>query len=213
MFPSDFTLEPGEKIDCDIIISIPDEEKYEGRHFQAMLVSGAGPKPGAKGVTISFALATRLRFSTGPRPEEVLAEYRERILSALDMEMMPMSLFVKDSVPVGEQIRFDGFDRETPQIINRSREDYEMEFELAKKMRDYGIASDYEPLPEEATVSIKTEKLEIRPRSINDVVLDIEIPDAEEFRDRRYAFVVIGRVVDFDIPIELFSRVYFKTEE
>jgi hypothetical protein len=30
---------------------------------------------------------------------------------------------------------------------------------------------------------------------------------------KQYAFVVVGNIKGFDIPIELFSRVYFKTQE
>jgi len=214
VYPSFFSLEPGESMDCDLIISIPHEERYQDRHFQAMIVTESAGRPGgAHGVSINFSLVNRIRFSTGRRPEAIVAEYRDRILSALEMEMMPMSLFVRDKVPVGRPVVFDGIGFPTGQVINRSREDYLIEFELARSPRDYGITSGYSVLPSDVDIEILTEKLKAGARTINDVELKLTIPDKDEYRSEKFVMVIVGQVKGFDIPIEVFSRIYFTTED
>lgn len=211
--PSEITLEPGEKVDCDIIISIPEDEKYEDRHFQAMIETKSKGLPDLRGISISFALASRIRFSTGQRPDVIIDEYRMRILDALEMEMTPMSMFIRDEIPVGEKVSLDGRDYLSPQVINRGREDYKLELKVAGDAKDYGLTTGYEPIPEDVEVSFKKKKMKIKGRSLNDVVMTVKIPDKEEYRGKQFAFVVIGRVTDFDVPIEVFSRVYFTTED
>lgn len=213
VFPSRFQLGPGESIDCDIIISIPPEEEFENRHFQAMIETKSAGKPGGVGVTISFALSSRLRFSTGPRPEKIMDEYRQRVFAALQLEISPMSLFVRDEIPVGKKAKIDGVDFEVPQVVNKGRESYKLEMALSPKPQEYGLNPEYEELPAEVKVKIKKKKIASKPRSFSDIAMEIEIPDSEEFYGKKYAFVVVGNVMGFDIPIELFGRVYFKTED
>ncbi|MFC2061142.1 hypothetical protein ACFLUV_01365 [Elusimicrobiota bacterium] len=212
VFPSNFKLEPGEQTDCDVIISIPENEEYANRHYQAMLVTQTVEVPDKRGVAISFALASRLRFSTGPTPQMALQEHRGKILEALKMDMTPLSLFIPE-IPVGEKVVLDGFDISTLQLINRGREDYQIEFAIAEKAERYGLTTGYQPMPEEIEVKFKKKKVKSKPRSIEDVIMEIEIPDKEEYYGKNFAFVVIAKILWLDIPVDLYSRVYFKTKE
>ncbi len=210
--PTRFHLKQGEGTKCDVIISVPDDKKYANRHFQAMLVTQTVEKPGARGVAISFALASRLRFSTGPSPEKIMNEYRRKILDALKIELSPLSLFLSD-VPIGRKVKLDGETFSTLQLINKSKKKYKIEFRLAGNPRNYGLTKDYEPMPKEIKVKFKKKKMKAKKRSIRDVVMELKVPDKKEFYGKSYAFVVVGKVLGFDIPIEVFSRVYFKTQK
>jgi len=212
VFPTIFHLAAGESTDCDVIISIPPEEKYANRHFQIMLVTQTLEKPGTRGIAIGFALASRLRFSTGPTPVEALEEHRRKVLEALKMDLAPFSLFLSE-LPVGEKIELEGEEFSTLQLINKGNEDYKIEFYLAKNPERYGLRKDYQPMPQVIEVDFKKKKMESKKRSINDVIMEMEIPDEEEFYGKNFAFVVVAKVLWFDIPIELYSRVYFKTQE
>lgn len=212
VFPAHFELKPGENTNCDVIISIPREERYANRHYQAMLVTQTVEEPNERGVAISFALASRLRFSTGPTPAKVLEDHRKKVLEALKMDLAPFSLFLSE-LPVGKKIKLDGKKFSTLQLVNRGKEDYRIEFQLAKNPERYGLAKDYEPVPEAIKVDFKKKKMKSKKRSINDVIMGMEIPDKEEFYGKNFAFVVVAKILWLDIPVELFSRVYFKTEE
>lgn len=210
--PSKFSLEPSEKIDCDIIISIPPEEKYLNRHFQAMIVVNAAGKPSGSGIVIDYSIANRIRFSTGPRPEKILEEYRQKVLSALDLEMAPMSLFIKKQLSLGKKISLGKDDFPTIQVVNRSKNNYQIEFSIANNPKDYGTLAEYEPIPKEFQIKIAKNKKLLKPKSIQDLIIELEIPNKEEFYNKKYVFIVIGKVKGFDIPIEIFSRIYFSTE-
>jgi len=194
VFPSRFSLEPGEEMDCDLIISIPPDEEYANRHYQTMIISQSAGKPGigAMGIGLNFALASRLRFSTGPRPEKFLNEYRQKVFEALNLEMTPMSLFLKQSLPVGERVLLDGFNRQTIQVVNKSREKHKLELNVAPNTKDYGVSSDYVPVPPEVKIKLKKKKITSKARSISDVAIEIEVPDKEEFYGKSYVFVIIG---------------------
>jgi len=135
LFPAIFHLGPGEGTDCDVIISIPNEEEYANRHFQIMLVTQTVEKPGTRGIAVSFALARRLRFSTGPTPVEVLEEHRRKVLEALKLDLAPFSLFLSE-LPVGKKIKLGGKEFSTLQLVNRGNEDYRIEFRLQRILRD-----------------------------------------------------------------------------
>jgi len=214
IFPAKFVLEPGEKMGCDLIISIPPDEEYANRHYQAMIVAESIGEPGTgSSVAINFALASRLRFSTGPRPETVFAEYRQKIFAALKLEMSPMSLFIREKIPVGKKAKLNGDVFETAQIVNKGKETYKLKMGMSAKPKEYGLNPEYELMPEEIKVKFRKKKMKTKPRTIQDIEMTMEIPDKDEFRGKNYAFVIIGKVLGFDLPIEIFSRVYFKTEE
>lgn len=212
VFPTSFHLKPGEGTDCDVIISIPEGEEFANRHFQAMIVTKTVGHPDVRGIALTFALASRMRFSTGPSPETVVAQYRKKIFEALKIDLTPLSLFLTD-VPVGKKVKLDGEGFSTIQLINRGKENYRLGFTIAKDPRIYGLTQDYEPAPDEMKIKFGKKKMKSKKRSINDVFMEIEIPERVEFYGRRFVFVVKAEVLGFDVPINLFSRVYFKTEE
>ncbi len=213
VFPSRFSLGQNEEMDCDIIISIPPDEKYANRHFQAMIHTESAGKPGGRGISISMALESRIRFSTGPRPEKVIEEYRQRVFSALKLDMYPMSLFIRDALPIGKSIVLDGENFPNIQVVNKSKENYKIELYIAENPGNYGTNPEYEPSPSEIKIEIKNKKIKSKPKTIQDIFLKVKVPDKKEFYGKKFAFVVVGKILGFDIPIELFSRVYFKTEE
>ena len=217
IFPSRFKLGPGESMDCDIIISILPDSQYENRHFQAMIITKSIEKSimrgGSAGVSVDLAIASRIRFSTGPRPEKIMDEYRQRVFSALQLEISPLSLFVRDALPLGKKVKIDGVNFEVPQVVNKGRESYKLAMALSPRPQEYGLNTEYEALPAEVKVKIKKKKVTSKPRSFTDIAMEIEIPDGEEFYGKKYALVVVGNLQGFDIPIELFGRVYFRTEE
>ncbi len=213
VFPTVFRLEPGEKMNCDIIISIPDDEKYKNRHFQINLLTQTAPRAvGGGGLGISMAFRSRMRFSTGLTPMKVLDDHRRRIFDALKMELSPLSLFLPE-ISIGKSVRLDGRELSTLQMVNKGRENHRIEFHIAENPKNYGLIKGYEPIPEEIKVTFRRKNMRARRRSITDVIMDIKVPDKEEFYGRSFAFVVIGKVLGLDIPINLFARVYFKTEE
>jgi hypothetical protein len=212
MHPARFILGPGEEAVSDIIISIPNDKKYENRHFQASLIVRSVSDPNAKGVSISLSLQNRLRFSTGPTPEQVYDDYRKRIKEALKIDMEPFGLFVSD-VESGKKVTLGEGSYSTLQLVNRGKEECAIEFEVADDPKLYGLVKDYDPLPEAIKVEFPKKRIKLKQRVIEDIPIRLNIPDGPEYRDKNYGFVVRAKITSLDIPIEIFSRVYIKTKK
>ncbi len=213
VYPNEFSLEPGEEMPCEIIISIPNEEKYEGRHFTSRVHIRTRRVPDSPGVHVNLSYANIIRFSTGETPETIMSEYRERIMDSLRITLEPYSVSIRGVKP-GTTVIADGFDNPSPQIINRSRNDYKLTFKSVEpgRISRYGIAGEYEPAPDNEWLQLDEENIVSESMSINHLDMEINIPDKEKYRDRKFAFVVVGELNDYDVPIEIFSRVYVWTE-
>lgn len=212
VIPDRFELNPGESTNCDLIISIPDDEKYANRHYQAMIRTQTVEDPDVKGVAVSVAIQTRFKFSTGPTPAVERAEYRKKVLEALKIEMMPFSLKVGE-LEMGNEIILDGFNYSTPQLINRGRESYEIDLNIAKDPKNYGLAQGYEPIPDDINIELENKNIKLKSRRIEDIIMRLRIPDKKKYDGKKFAFVIVAEVKWKELPIKLYSRVYFKINE
>ena len=208
--PQRFVLQPGESSDCDIIISVPVGEEWLKRHFQASIITQTVTNPNTPGISISVALQSRLRFSTGPSPIAVMNEYRRKVMEALNLDIAPLSLYLSN-VPVGEPIELGTVDFETLQLVNKSRNTYTVKFRKPSEMTSYGMATGYEPAPDLKWLIFNKSQLKVGPKKIQDIGMKINIPDKEEYKDKKYEFIVVGDVQGFDLPIQVYGRIYVST--
>ena len=212
IIPERFELAPGEESNCDIIISIPQDEKFANRHFQALLVTMPVFFPDEPGVHLAFAIASRFRFSTGPTPVEVLVENRRKILEALKIEIAPFNLHVSE-IPTGKVIRLGKGEYPTLQLVNRGKESYKLKFGIADDPSRYGLAKDYIAAPDKTWLKILRKTMKVKQRQIKDIGMELNIPDKEEYKGKFFAFVVIGEIEGLDFPVRIYSRLYIKTKE
>jgi len=210
--PSRFDLEPGEASNCDVIISIPPDEKFTNRNFQAFLVTKTVAPPEEPGVYIGLGLKSRLRFSTGPTPVQTLAEFRRKTLEALKIDMAPFDLYLSE-VPTGEVVRLGKGEYPTLQVVNRGKESYKLEFGVADNPSVYGLTKDYMPAPDKTWLKILRKRMKVKQRQIKDIGMELNIPDKEEYKGKFFAFVVIGEIEGLDFPVRVYSRLYIKTKE
>lgn len=210
--PQRFILGPGETSDCDMVISVPVGEEYLNRHFQASLITQTVAEPNVKGVAISIALQSKLRFSTGPTPMMVMNEYRKKVLEALNLDIAPLSLYLSN-VPVGETIELGTVDFETLQLVNKSRKAYSVKFRKPGEMISYGMATGYVPAPDLGWLTFNKNQMKINAKKIQDIGMKLKIPDKEEYKGKNFAFIVVGDVQGFELPIQVYGRVYVKTKK
>ena len=77
----------------------------------------------------------------------------------------------------------------------------------------YGLAKDIEPAPEDIKVKFRKKKLSLKKRSIEDIDIILRIPEKKEYLNRKFGIVLLTEVKSLDIPIELYSRIYFRIKE
>jgi hypothetical protein len=209
--PDKFKLEPGENSSSDIIITIPADEKYRNRNFQAHLFTRTVPDAGAKGVALNVGLESRLRFSTGEAPMVVKEKLRKKALLSLDFDLTPLSLHVGE-IPAGKKIRLIKEKlRSQLNVVNRSFQPVRLKFESVNPSSgNYGLLEGFAPAPDVNFLRFGKNPLEIKGNSIQPVDLIFDFPDDSSHYGKSYAFVVKATVDLLGVPVEVYSRIYVK---
>jgi len=139
------------------------------------------------------------------------AKLQKKVLEALKITVEPMSLYLSD-VPLGEEIELgSGSEYSTIRLGNFSEETYKLKFKIPKNLDSYGISKDYKSAPDMSWLKLKKGKMKIKGGRIESIGMSLKIPDKEEYRDKNFAFVVVAEILDLDVPVSVFGRVYIKT--
>jgi hypothetical protein len=212
VMPERFDLASGEESDCDVIISIPQDKEYENRNFQAFLVTETVMSPDSPGLYVGLGLKSRLRFSTGPTPQQTFEEHRRRTLEALKIELAPFNLYLSN-VPVGKEIELGKNIYPTLQVINRGDETYQFELAVADNPDSYGLSAGYEPAPDKSWLKLSKKSIKTKKRQIQDIAMKLKIPSSEEYKNKNFAFVITAEIKNLDVPVRIYSRIYVKTQK
>lgn len=213
IIPNNFRLGYRENAHCAIIISIPENEEYRGRHFQVSIIARAKPDPFAKGVAIVTQVKYRLRFSVGTEAPKTIemARKRERFMM-LNFNLEPDSLYVRN-IETGKQIILGKKGIPALKVINLGPEKLKLEFKSVPWNKRFGISEGYEAAPDPGFLKCTKETVSVKPDHIVNVPLVLEIPDEPEYRGKKYAFIIKAELKDTEVPLEIYSRIYVETEK
>lgn len=189
--PRQLRLEPGEPGFSALTITIPDDEKLRGRHFQGEIW--------ARTVTTGLLAAgvrSNVRFSIGAGPETLEERAREKAMVALNYELWPSALYVKKA-KVGA---YDPQKEEGRQFVltNRAEETLELVATPVPWERLTPPAG-YETPKDLSWVKVEPVKVTVDPMSLERVRLKLDVPEA--LRGKKLAFLIqlslpIGTIVN-----------------
>ena len=214
VIPDRFNLGAGESHFSEVVISIPEEVKLKGRHFQAALW--------AHSVDTGFmavGVRSRLRFSIGQGPETLLAEKKRKAIQSLDLDLTPRQLYLTD-VPVGAGEAYDPYAegkgaKRRLIVTNRSEDAVKLTFASMPwdvRYRRFILPPGYEAAPDPAWLSFDPAKVEVKGEMIKGVRLKLRIPDKPEHRGKKYAFLISGKLEEEAVPLELDSLLLITTQ-
>lgn len=208
IFPSEFTLGVGESKTCDIILSIPNNEQYNGRHFQVMLRAYTG----GRGM-MRAGVRNRLRFSIGTLgPESLQKEKIRKKMVSMNFDIRPDNLFVNEIEP-GKRLDVGKKKKLVFKVANRGEEKLNLKFSCETGNLDQFSAMGYEPGKDAKWLKVKPEKLTVKPDTIKSFSVIVDVPDEEEHYNKKYGFLIKTELIGADVPIELKNKVYIKTKE
>lgn len=216
VIPDKVTLGPGETVLCDVILSIPNDEKLKSRHFQAHIVAREATDELGQGVGLAFGilLRSRIRFSTGDGPASILAMKQKGLLTSLNFSFEPSSLFIPGFVDLGRPIDLSKENEVYLSLINRGHNNLKMNLISIDPQGRAVPPEGYEMTPDPSWLSTAEENpREIKTKSVNDVNLKLNIPDDPKYRGKRYMFLLKCEIVGLDIPLETYSRIYISTKQ
>ena len=213
VIPDRFNLGIGDSQFSEIVLSIPQDVKLQGRHFQAAIWAHAVDTG-----FMAVGVRSRLRFSIGQGPESLLAEKKRKAMLSLDLDLRPAKIYVLD-VPVGEQEAYDPYeDRKGSKrrltVTNRAEDTVKLNFTSMPwdvRYRRYTLPPGYEPAPDPAWLSFDPAKTDVEGEMIKGVRLKLKIPDKPEYRGKKYAFLISASIEGQAVPLELASLVFITT--
>ncbi|PCI37697.1 MAG: hypothetical protein COB53_05805 [Elusimicrobia bacterium] len=190
--PNRVRINPGDAGFSGITISIPDDPKYAGRHFHALIMAKT-INPGM----FAASVQSHLRFSTGKGPKTLEAEARYAAMVKLNYDMWPSALYLKKAV-VG---KYDSFKSEGKGFLFTNRD--EEEIELVISARPWGRQQSppgYETPKDVSWAKFEPSLIKMDPLSLKRVKPMFDIP--KEYAGRKLAFMVqlslpIGTIVNF----------------
>lgn len=198
--PNQATIPGNGSTFAEIILQVPDDPKYVGRHYQAAIwshTSGEG--------LIGAGVKSRLRFSTGPGPDTLKAEKARKAMMTLDFDMLPQTLYVND-VEVGSA--FDVREKTGKSIKVTNRAETPVGFTFASVPWDgrYQLEG-FEPAPDPKWLTVEPGTLTLEGLMIKPLKMTLNIPDDKKQAGKKYAFLVKAQLT-LGVEIEVVSRVF-----
>lgn len=196
--PNTMRIGPGEMGFSDIIITIPDDPKLEGKHFMVMLwahtVGGGFFQTGVK---------SRVRFSIGPGPKTLERERQRKAMVQLNFDLWPSVMYIKD-VEAGKRFDVKRKTKKVFKITNRNPD----KIKLVPKAIGWPTSSvprGYERITDLSWVSFKPKKLKVKGYRVKDLRMILDPP--ESLKGKKIAFVV-QLCLPIGTPISAGNRVF-----
>lgn len=184
----------------DLLLSVPDDPKLSGRHFQVTVKA-----VGAAGL-FGVAVENRVRFSVGPGPESLKAEKKRKEMRQLDFDVTPPALYLTE-VPLGRAWDSRKEARKTARVANYAKDALEIKMTVEKWDPGIPLPEGYEPIPDPSWIKVKTPSLTVAPDEIAQTGFVVDAPDEPRWRGKRWAALVrTGLSTGFwlDAPVKLF---------
>lgn len=193
MNPSKFSIGANSLGFCDIIITVPDDPKLQGRHFQASLWA----RTISTGM-LAAGVRTRLRFSIGPGPATLEKEAQHKAMVTLNYDLWPTGLYVQHA-KAGE--KYNAKEREKKPLIlsNRNEDELELVFEAVPWPKgSIALPQGYEYVQDLSWVSFDPPTAKVEGFRGKDIGMVLNAP--ESLKGKKVAFLIqlklpIGTVV------------------
>ena len=209
-----FTLEPGQTAISDVLIKIPDDEKYFGKGFEVDIWSRTVPR-GRSG-TLAVGLKSRLLLGIAREratSEEITKQKKRKMVGNVNFSIVPYKFEFQD-IEVGKKINIEKMFNEILKVVNPNNEKltiklYSISLREAELTPDAGFTA----CPDPAFLSFSDKKFTVKGNSIKLVKMHLNFPDRNEYKGKKYLFIISARIEGQEVPVEVFARVYVTTKE
>ncbi len=199
-------IAPKENVACDVIITIPEDKKYVGKSYQAMIWSHS-----MNDQFLGVGVLSRICFTVGAKaPETVQKEKQTKRMVNLDLELTPSSIYITD-LELGKKVDVRKRLNRTLKVVNKGNDTINLKFDSTGIWERIQLTTGYDRAPDPKFMKVEPKKLRIKPNSISELKIYITIPDKQEYKDKKWTFMVIGQVDGEEVPLELTSKVYVTT--
>ncbi|MBA7511639.1 hypothetical protein ES705_03635 [subsurface metagenome] len=207
-----FTVEPGASAITDVIVSIPDDEKYLGKKYQVNIWSGMPPGKRA----FAAALLSRLLITIAPERKAgkvIPPEKRKKIISSLDFYVTPPNIVVR-RLKVGKKVDVERFTGQTLKIMNPNDKAFTYRVSV-KRVKDSlaGLKSGFEDTPDASFLTLDKTEVKAGPLSIKEVKMFLDFPEEEQYKGKNYMFIISVEVLGQEIKFSRYAKLFVFTRK
>jgi len=212
-----FTMSDGEEARTDVIVSIPDDEKYYGKKFQVQIGIYTEPIVDEEkgGIVLAASVGGRLlmHISEHPMAEEEKEKFVEKkVKGNLGFQLFPTKIFLKD-VPLGEKVSLKQLGKSL-KLLNPTDEDVSLELvSLNLEKEKVYMPQGYEKTQNSEFFQIEKKNWELKGNAIENVEAYLSFPDDEKFSGKKYVFVVEAKTKGNYVSMSVWTHIYVATEE
>ncbi len=212
VIPDRYHLGPRASASSDVIITVPDDPKHIGKHYEAIIWSHSDNKnkhiPGG-GVFLEVGMRSRVRMSIGTQGPASLA--RERALKKLatintNFSVNPDNLFVS-GIPQGKTVDLKAEKKASFKVINQSDDPVELKFKPAPPDPNIRPQAGYEYVPDPKWVEL-TPKMTIPGNAIKEIKAKVTVPEDPQYKGKKYMFLIQTTLADESLPLIYFNMLY-----
>jgi hypothetical protein len=205
-----FTIAPNEKAVTDVVISIPDDPKYLGKKYQFQFYSHNATSIGFLGIGVSSRVLLEISAIKPDLSQEQISALRAN----LNFSINPPNLGTP-VIKLGQNYNLEKLTGKTFKIVNPNDEAYAYKV-TSVDPKQLGITpaiKDYEVCPDASFVKIGNPNIKVSGNSIEKIKISINIPNKEEYKNKKYMFVIYTDVLNQDIPVGKYNLLYVNTGE
>jgi hypothetical protein len=184
----------------DLLLTIPDDPKLVGKHFQAVV------KARMDGTELlAVAIENRVRISIGPGPDSLKAEKKKKAMQQLDFDVTPQSLFI-GAVPLGKKFDVRKEQKKTIRVANYANDPLSIRLSVETWDTRTPLPEGYDAIPDAAWVQLKTATIVVAGAEIGQAFLTIEVPQEEKHKGRKWAAMIRAGLTEgfwLDAPVKL----------
>jgi hypothetical protein len=213
---TEFSLEPGETAETDIIIKIPNDESLLGKKFHVSISPATSAPKGDNRAWLAFAvgLVCKLYLSIAPKPptiEEIRELQKKRLSGYLDVSVSPNRIFIYDLEPNKKYDLTKQFN-EVIKIINATSQNVFVETEsVLPSTRGIFLTDGQQELPKPELLVVKPKKDKLKPDSVKSYKLFLDTKGLEP--DKTYLAVVKVSLKNERLDVNHYVKVYIEMKK
>jgi hypothetical protein len=213
---TEFSLDPGETAETDIIIKIPNDESLLGKKFHVSISPTTSAPKGDNRAWLAFAvgLVCKLYLSIAPKPptiEEIRELQKKRLSGYLDVSVSPNRIFIYDLEPNKKYDLTKQFN-EVIKIINATSQNVFVETEsVLPSTRGIFLTDGQQELPKPELLVVKPKKDKLKPDSVKSYKLFLDTKGLEP--DKTYLAVVKVSLKNERLDVNHYVKVYIEMKK
>ncbi len=201
IIPNEFDIPPGQTAYAEIVVQIPNQPQYVGKHYQSKITAQTVNKG-----LFSAGTQSRLRFSTGPGPETLKQEAVNKAMMTMDFDVTPQEIYANNLEP-GQTYNLNKLIQKKLKVSNRADTPIRMKFKSIPWVSNLILPEGYEPAKDTSWLTFSPEDAVIKGNRIVTVDPILKIPAGDELSGKKIAFLMKADLV-MGVDLEIYTKVF-----